>query len=119
MLGLNQRVRNTPLSSSTTKLQSATSPSMNDQWSGKTLRRLPLPSLARPSRSSAHVAAAPTFDGLAALAGLRPLPRAKGRRLAVSVVDISCSPAFPETRSDRLGEIALSGQVALVVHHQR
>jgi hypothetical protein len=39
MLGLKKNVRKVPVSSSTMKLYSAISPSMNDQWSGKTLRR--------------------------------------------------------------------------------
>src|SRR4051794_32582379 len=70
MLGLNQRVRNTPLRRSTTKLQSAISPSMNDQWSGKTLRRFFLAMVARPSRSSAHSATAPARLGLLAVAAV-------------------------------------------------
>jgi hypothetical protein len=55
--------------SSTTKLHSAISPSMNDQWSGKTLRMSFFPAPARPSRSSAHVPSDPTglgFDAVAA-----------------------------------------------------
>ena len=39
MRGWNHSVRKTPVSRSTTKLHSAISPSMKDQWSGKTLRR--------------------------------------------------------------------------------
>ena len=35
-----------------TKLQSAISPSMNDQWSGKTLRTCFFMAVARPVRSS-------------------------------------------------------------------
>src|SRR4029453_9043967 len=70
MLGVNHSVRNTPLSRSTTKLQSAISPSMNDQWSGKTLRRFFLASVARPSRSSAHSASAPARLGLEAMAAV-------------------------------------------------
>src|SRR5215210_4178994 len=65
MLGLNQSVRNTPVSRSTTKLHSAISPSMNDQWSGKTLRICFLAPVAMPTRSSAQLATAPTLDGLA------------------------------------------------------
>src|SRR4051794_19259625 len=68
MLGRNHRVRKTPVSSSTTKLHSATSPSMNDQWSGKTLRRFFLARVASPSRSSAHSATAPTRLGFEAVA---------------------------------------------------
>src|SRR3546814_7384744 len=52
--GLNQKVRKTPVMRSTTKLQSAISPSMKDQWSGKILRRFFLAAVARPSRSSAQ-----------------------------------------------------------------
>src|SRR6476661_7174038 len=68
MLGLNHSVRKTPLSSRTTKLHSAISPSMKDQWSGKTLRRFFLAIVARPSRSSAQVATAPALLGLAGVA---------------------------------------------------
>ncbi len=68
MLGVNQNVRNTPVSSSTTNDHNAISPSMNDQWSGKTLRRFFFISVASPSRSSAQVAAAPALEGLPAIA---------------------------------------------------
>src|SRR5690348_16111650 len=74
MAGLNHSVRKTPVRSRITKLHSAISPSMNDQWSGKTLRSgISLLVLARPSRSSAHVAAPAALLGLAAVAGLVPL----------------------------------------------
>src|SRR5215207_3019776 len=56
MDGVNHRVRNTPVNSSTTKDHSAISPSMNDQWSGKTLRRFLRTTVASPNRSSAQVA---------------------------------------------------------------
>src|ERR1700761_4434457 len=97
MLGRNHSVRNTPVSSRTTKLHRATSPSMKDQWSGKTLRRLPLAALARPSRSSAQVPAAPTLDGLSFLAAFVPL-MLPGPRLALTVSVISDHP-----RSQKLG----------------
>src|SRR3954451_25012704 len=70
MLGVNHRVRKTPLRSRTTKLHSAISPSMNDQWSGKTLRRFFLASVARPRRSSAHPATAPARFGLVVVAAV-------------------------------------------------
>src|SRR3954447_865289 len=70
MLGVNHSVRKTPLSSSTTKLHSAISPSMKDQWSGKTFRRFFLAMVASPSRSSAHSATAPTLLGLEAVAAV-------------------------------------------------
>ena len=54
--GLNQMVKKTPLSSRTMKEYSAISPSRNDQWSGKTLRKNGRPSLATPIRSSSHLA---------------------------------------------------------------
>src|ERR1700712_578491 len=88
MLGLNHRVRKTPVRRSTTKLQSVTSPSMKDQWSGKTLRSCFLPALARPSRSSAQVAAAPTLEGGVACAAVLPLVRAVLRLAPSAVVDI-------------------------------
>ncbi len=43
-----KNVRNVPERSTTTKLQSAISPSMNDQWSGKTLRPSSLTKTAMP-----------------------------------------------------------------------
>ena len=73
MLGVNQKVRNTPVRSRTTKLHNAISPSMNDQWSGNTLRRFLRASVASPSRSSAQVAIAPArprFSGVAAASRL-------------------------------------------------
>ena len=50
--GLKNSVRKTPVSSTTMKLYSAISPSMNDQWSGKTLPRLRDRNLLLPMRSS-------------------------------------------------------------------
>src|SRR6476661_5904470 len=108
MLGLNHSVRNTPVSSRTTKLHSAISPSMKDQWSGKTLRSCFLPSAARPRRSSAQVAAAPARFFFGALAGAVPLVLAND--------GIAKSPTFPEARAYRLGEVAGRDQVALAVH---
>src|SRR5215217_8990274 len=70
MLGVNHSVRNTPVSSRMMKLHSAISPSMNDQWSGKTLRTCFFMAVARPVRSSRYDAAAPTGLGLLAFAGL-------------------------------------------------
>src|SRR5687768_7547858 len=124
MLGTYQNVRKTPESSRTTKLQRATSPSMNDQWSGKTLRRFFFISVARPSRSSAHEAAAPARFGLLAVAAEVLLsatllvsmliggPIYSGARALVAV-------ALPVARSDWFEEVALGDQVALVVDHQR
>src|SRR5918993_1072255 len=69
MLGRNHRVRKTPVSRRTTKLHRAISPSMNDQWSGNTLRRFFFIPVARPRRSSAHEASEPAglgFDAVAA-----------------------------------------------------
>ena len=73
MLGRNHRVRNTPVRRSTTKLHSAISPSMNDQWSGKTLRRFFLAIVARPRRSSVHSTAAAPLLRFLALAAFLPL----------------------------------------------
>src|SRR3954451_11762630 len=70
MLGVNHSVRKTPLSSRTTKLHSAISPSMKDQWSGKTLRRFFFAREASRSRSSAHSAKAPALLGLDAVAAV-------------------------------------------------
>src|SRR4051812_29687537 len=60
MLGVNHRDRNTPVTRSTTKLHKAISPSMNDQWSGKTFRRYLRPPADRLSRSSAQPATVAT-----------------------------------------------------------
>src|SRR5918995_7452684 len=73
MLGLNHRVRKTPVRSRTTKLHRAISPSMNDQWSGKTLRRFFFIAVASPRRSSAHDASEPAGPGLDAVAAVAPL----------------------------------------------
>src|SRR4029079_11435907 len=98
-----------PVSSRTTKLHRAISPSMKDQWSGKTLRICFLAMVARPRRSSAHSAAAPTRLGFGAAAALVPL--------VVNGVFISASPSFPVARADWFGEVTLGRQVALAVHH--
>src|SRR5699024_10716835 len=108
MLGLNHRLRNTPVSSSTTKLHSAISPSMNDQWSVKTLRMLCLASFPMPSRSSAQFAAPSSLDFWSGMAARDPLLE--------EVELISRSPTFPEARPDRLVEAALRHQVPLRVH---
>src|SRR3954451_13297618 len=105
MLGLNQKVRNTPVSSSTTKLHKAISPSMKDQWSGKTLRTCFLVAAAMPVRSSAQLATAPIRDFLAGLAA------------TLALVLISAS--FPEARAHRLGEVALRDEVPIFVHGDR
>src|SRR3954452_8237183 len=110
MLGLNHSVRNTPVRSRMTKLHSAISPSMKDQWSGKTLRICFLVAVARPSRSSAHVAAPAALLGLLVVAGLVPL---------VEVVVLIGSPTFPVARAHRFGEALSGDQVALGVDHQR
>src|ERR1700712_4614224 len=112
MLGRNQSVRKTPVSSRTTKLHRAISPSMKDQWSGKTLRRFFFARPARPRRSSAQVAAAPALDGLDAFAAVVPLLEATPL-LELIVVTL------PEARTNRLREVAGCYQVPLLVHRQR
>ena len=84
MLGLNQNVRNTPVSSSTTKLHSAISPSMNDQWSGKTLRICFFETVAIPVRSSNQVPIPAT--GLAFLGVAAVVPLVVPRLLELIVV---------------------------------
>src|SRR4029079_12160845 len=126
MRGLNHRVRNTPLRSRTTKLQSAISPSMKDQWSGKTLRRFFLARVARPSRSSAHSATAPTRLGLAAVAAVEFVVAT----LLVSMLMTGYSGfgslararlrvALPEAGSDGFLEVALGREIPLLIHHER
>src|ERR1700712_2583661 len=112
MLGRNQSVRKTPVSSRTTKLHRAISPSMKDQWSGKTLRRFFFARPARPRRSSAHVAAAPALDGFEALAAVVPLV------LATPLLELIVV-TLPEARTNRLGEVAGGNQVPICVHSQR
>src|SRR5690349_4573392 len=109
MLGLNHRVRKVPVSSRTTKLHRAISPSMKDQWSGKTLRTCFFASVASPTRSSIQLAAPATRFGLAGFAAVRPL---------VLTVLIS-SPTFPVAGADRLVEVRLGDEVALAVDHDR
>src|SRR6476619_5738788 len=109
MLGRNHSVRDVPVSSRTTKLHSAISPSMKDQWSGKTLRICFLAIVARPSRSSAHSATAPTRLGLGAAAALVPL--------LVNGGFISGSPSFPVAGADWFSEVTLRHQVARTVQH--
>ena len=92
MLGTYQRVRKTPESSRTTKLQRATSPSMKDQWSGKTLRRFFFIMVARPSRSSAQVAAAPARLGFLAVAAEVLLSATLLVSMLIESLTQSCSP---------------------------
>ena len=101
MLGWNHNVRNTPVSRRTTKLHSAISPSMNDQWSGKTLRRFFFMAVPRPSRSSAQLATAPIRAGLRAEAAWVRLLRTK--RPVSMLTDLPSSGSGRPTlvRSDR------------------
>src|ERR1044072_1041451 len=112
MLGSNHRVRNVPVSSRITKLHNAISPSMNDQWSGKTLRICFFIAVPRPSRSSAQLATMPTRPGLAAVAGVVLLLSAT---LLVSTLNVV---TLPEARADRFDDVGRREQVALVVHLQ-
>ncbi len=84
MLGLNHKVRKTPVSRRTTKLHRAISPSMKDQWSGKTFRTCFFIAEARPRRSSAQLAAAPTLLGFFAVAAVS--------RLLVATLLVSMRP---------------------------
>src|SRR3954447_8670237 len=121
MLGVNHRVRKTPLSSRITKLHSAISPSMNDQWSGKTFRRFFLAIVARPSRSSAHSATPPI--GLlrdAVAAGVFVVATLLVSMLMrYSFARARLGVALPEAGSDGFEEVALGHEVPLVVHHER
>src|SRR3954464_15520470 len=106
MLGLNHSVRKVPVTRSTTKLHSAISPSMKDQWSGKTLRICFFARPASPERSSAQVAASPSRLRLGALAAVLPFVVAVLTRLT----------HVPVAGADRLREVTLGDQVALAVH---
>src|SRR6185312_244009 len=94
-------------SSSTTNDHSAISPSMKDQWSGKTLRAKTFVSVPSFNRSSAHPAAAPALFGVAAV------PRFVS---AILLVSRAMSASLPETRPDGLVEVVSRHQVSLVVH---
>src|SRR4051794_34923479 len=121
MLGVNQRLRKTPLRSSTTKLHSAISPSMNDQWSGKTLRRFFLARVASPSRSSAHSATAPARFGLEAIAAVEFVVATLlvSMLMSYSFARALLGVALPVAGSDGFLEVALCHEVALVVDHER
>src|SRR6187551_658130 len=121
MLGLNHNVRKTPLRSRTTKLQSAISPSMKDQWSGKTLRRFFLARVARPSRSSAHSAAAPTRLGFEAVAAVEFVVATLlvSMLMSYSFARALLGVALPVAGSDGFLEVALGHEVPLFVHHKR
>src|SRR3954447_7065247 len=126
MLGVNHRVRKTPLRRRTTKLHSAISPSMKDQWSGKTLRRFFLARVARPSRSSAHSAAAPTRLGFEAVAAVEFVEATllvsmlmTGYSGSGSLARALLGVALPVAGSYGFLEVALRDEVAVVVHHQR
>src|SRR5690349_17805406 len=112
MLGSNHRVRNVPVSSRITKLHSAISPSMNDQWSGKTLRSCFFMAVPSPSRSSAQLATMPARLGFSPVAGVEPLLSAT---LLVSTLKVV---TLPEARTNRFDEVSRRDQVALVVHLQ-
>src|SRR6266508_1874690 len=97
---------NVPVNTSTTRQNRAISPSRNDQWSGKTLRRARRAKLAVPRRSSRYF----SERSIAMLIGAPPWgsPNPSGSWL----------PPVPERRSDRLVEVAERDQRALVVDAQ-
>ena len=122
MLGLNHSVRKTPLRSRTTKLHSAISPSMKDQWSGKTLRRFFLATVARPRRSSAQLATAPARLGFLAVAAVELVVATllvsmlmTGYSGPGSFARAGLGVALPVAGSDGFEEVALGHQVAVVV----
>src|SRR5687768_9262178 len=108
MLGSNQNVRKTPVSSRTMKDHRAISPSMNDQCSGKTLRtgRSFLPAAARPRRSSSHPTGPAAF-----------LPKPLSSTLASSLIAIIQLLLVPRqlrvARRDDVLEVAHRDQVPL------
>src|SRR3954463_4440884 len=102
MLGWNQNVRNVPVSKSTTKLHSAISPSMNDQWSGNTLRICVRVAVAMPVRSSAQLGMPPMIDGLDGFA-------------AVLALVLMRSASLPEARTYWFREVTRRDQVSLGV----
>src|SRR3954465_7303643 len=116
MLGWNQNVRKVPVSSSTTKLHSAISPSMNDQWSGKTLRIWVRVAVAMPVRSSAQFAIAPRIDGLAGSAAVLALVLVP---LVLVRLVLMWSASLPEARTHRFGEVTGGDQVPLGVDRDR
>src|SRR5690625_3641251 len=94
MDGLNQSVRKVPDTTKMMKVYSAISPSKNDQWSGKILRRFVF----------SHVFAVIRWSTKSTT-----LPAPSTRVLIT----------LPVTRAHRLGEVARCDQIPLGVDHQR
>src|SRR5699024_4226795 len=126
MEGSKNIVRNVPEISRMTKLYSATSPNMNDQWSGKILRAMnrtkPPPATRWSSQSP------PTAPSLYTREP-SPAPGAGFRVLGVVVVTGSLVLGrighglvlvdVAEAWRDRLGEVTGGDEVSLVVHLDR
>src|SRR6478672_8918425 len=103
MDGSKKNVRKVPESSRMTKEYSATSPNMNDQWSGKTFRpnsrRMPEP----PTRWSTKSV-------------MRP-PLVLATKVGVLAVDVALMLiTLPVARSNRFFEVARSVEVTFVVY---
>ena len=96
--GTNQNVRNMPVSSSTTNDHSAISPSMKDQWSGKTLRQV-LPR----QRGQAEPVVGPAGHGAGLVRLLAPSRRCRGWCRRSCWCPGTWSASLPETRPDGLG----------------
>src|SRR5512141_1820931 len=106
MEGSKKKVRKVPESSRMTKEYSATSPNMNDQWSGKTFRPNSRSIPAPPTRSSTKLVMRPPLV-LATKAGA----------LGVVVADMLFTR--PVAWCDGFMEVARSDQVALGVDCDR
>src|SRR6202035_2662835 len=121
--GLKNSARYVPVSSRITNDQSAISPSMNDQWSGKTFLIRTRTPLAPWNRSSSHPPTPETAGGIFTASSLIRPPR---RRSESAFADALCFPirsqarssALPEARADRLREVACGRGEARRVQHE-
>src|ERR1700733_1177771 len=122
--GLKNSARYGPVSSRITNDQSAISPSMKDQWSGKTFRIRTRTPLAPWNRSSSHPPTPETAGGIFTASSLIRPPRWRSES---AFADTLCFPirsqarssALPEARADRLREVACGRDEALRGQHER
>src|SRR6266700_7451994 len=122
--GTKNSARYVPVSSRITKDHSAISPSMNDQWSGKTFLIRTLTPLAPWNLSSSHPPTPSRAGGILTESSLIRPPRWRSES---AFADALCFPirsqarssALPEARADRLREVAGGRDVALRGQHER
>src|SRR3984893_7985049 len=122
--GSKNSARYVPVSSRITNDHSAISPSMKDQWSGKTSRIRTRTPLAPWNRSSSHPPTPETAGGIFTASSLIPSPRWRSKSafadaLVFPIRSQARSSALPEARADRLREVASGRDVALRGQHER